>query len=210
MRLSPGAFNAHLAHMGQQFLYRKSFACPCTNSNSGAADPAHTLCRGMGRIWNPPVQGGAGVASSKTQREWAQFGVWESGDTVLSVPSDSPLYDIGQFDRAVALNNSDSFALVLTRGDNDELRIPTIKVTRVFWLDGAGAIVEGGIPTFDANGVLTWAAGEPPMGTKYSINGDKYVEYYCYGAFPGDRNQHSGALLPRRTVMRKFDLFGRT
>lgn len=209
MRLSPERFNAWLGNIGQQFLWRKSFACPCVNPQSGAADPAHALCGGLGRIWNAPLPGIAGVANQKTQREWAQFGVWESGDMVISVPSNSVLYAMGQFDRATMLNSTDPFSLVLTRGQNDVLRFPVVAIERVFWLNGGGTMVEGGIPTVDGSGALTWVAGEPPAAQQYTIHGTRFTEYYCYGPFPSDRGEHAGAALPKRAVLRRFDLFMR-
>ena len=33
-------------------------------------------------------------------------------------------------------------------------------------------------------------------------------EYYCFQEIPIDRPEHSGAALPRRVALRRFDLFG--
>ena len=43
----------------------------------------------------------------------------------------------------------------------------------------------------------------------YSLTGKKFDEYFIFGQYPSDRNQHSGMRLPRKLVARKWDLFGR-
>jgi len=210
MFLNPAAFNAHLNHMGQRFLYRKAVSCPCFNPHSGAAKPGCPHCGGKSWFWpGSPVPAVSGVASAKVQREWMQFGLFESGDVVLSIPSNSPMYEMGQFDRVVMLNSTDHFSMPMTRGQNDRFLIPIEKVTDVFWIDKQGEIVKGGIPKVAADGTLSWASGAPPAGTQYTIGGTRYSEYFCYGAYPNDRNEHKGAALPKRVVLRKFDLFGR-
>lgn len=210
MRLSASAFNAHLKKMGQSFAWRKSFACPCINPNSGAAKPDCPVCHGNGRAWLDPVDGHAGVASQKIQLEWANFGKYESGDSVISIPSDSALYAMSQFDRVTMLNSFDHFSLVLQHTGEETLRYKIKSVTRVFWLNASSQIIEGGIPDVAADGSLAWSNGEPPDGVSFTIEGERYAEYFCFGMFPSDRGEHYGALLPRRVILRKFDLFGRT
>lgn len=153
------------------------------------------------------------MAGTKTQREWAQFGVYESGDAVVTIGSDSPMYGMGQFDRVTALNATNQFSVTLIRGEAAEaskLALITLKsIDRVFWLTPDGtAVVEGGIPTV-ANGVPTWASGAPADGVQYAISGSRFLEYFCYGDFPSNRGEHSGAPLPKRVVLRDFDLFNR-
>lgn len=210
MRLSPAAFNAHLNHMGQKFKWRKAFRCSCVNPYSGAATPGCPQCGGKSWLWAAPVPAVAGVASQQIQVRWAQFGLWQDGDMVVSIPESSPMYEMGQFDRVLMLNSTDHFSLPLAHGDpNEKLFEPIEKITRVFWLDQDGAIVEGGIPTVNPDGTLTWTTGAPPPGVGYSISGTRYSEYFCWGPLPSDRNEHQGARLPKRLVMRRFELFGR-
>lgn len=209
MRLNPAAFNAHLEHIGQSYEWRKSFACPCVSPHSGAAKPGCPQCGGRGRIWSAAVAGVAGMAGAKVQRTWAQFGGYENGDVVVTIGSNTPMYEMGQFDRVLARNNTDVFSTVLTKGQGDRLFGSIRDVSRVFWLDGDGDIVEGGIPSVSSTGALTWASGAPAAGTQYTINGTRFAEYFCWGAYPEDRNEHQGAALPRRVVLRKFDLFSR-
>ena len=213
MRLNPAAFDRFLTHMGQQTRWRRSFACACLNAASGQPDPKHQLCGGKGRLWNPPVDTVVGVASQKVQITWANLGMYEAGDLVLSVQQASPVWDAGQYDRLLMLNASTSFSQPLTRGAPSERLIFSVKrVTRCFWLGPAPArqIVEGGIPVVSADGLLSWPnGGEPPAGTVYSLTGEKFDEYFILMDMPGNRNQHSGSRLPKRIVARKFDLFNR-
>lgn len=211
MRLNPIAFNAHLNSIGQRFQWRKAFRCPCMNPHSGAAKPGCPQCGGKSWLWAPPVDATAGIAGQKVQRQWAMFGLWQDGDMVVTIGSDSPMYDMGQTDRVLMLNSTDYFSVPLVRGGaNERLFDPIKAITRVFWLDQAGDVVEGGRPAIAADGTLTWpAGGEPPAGSTYSITGTRYTEMFCWGQFPSDRNEHGGAKLPKRVVLRRFDLFGR-
>jgi hypothetical protein len=213
MRFSRVAFNRHLENIGQKVVWRASYACPCVNPTSGAADPRCPLCVGIGRIWEKGVETVVGVASQKTHERWVKFGRSEVGDMVLSIPESSPMWDgAGQFDRVVSMNGLDGFSEVLTRGATTEkLRVPVNSISRVFWRDrnDPKQIVEGGIPKVDENGRLTWTEKEPPPGTQYSITGDRFSEYFMLDQFPSDRNQHSGVRLPKNVVLRKWHLYGR-
>lgn len=209
MKLSPAAFNQFLAHIGQRFLWRRAYDCPCINPHSGAARHDCPHCAGKGQVWDEPIEGVAGAAGYRVQREWAQFGVWESGDLVVTIPSNSPLYAMGQFDRVTMLNGTEPFSLTFTRGHNDVLQFPVERIDRVFWYDDDDSLVDGGIPTVAADGTLHWDSDEPPAGKRYSISGTKRTEFYCWGEFPSNRNMHSGEPLPRRVVLRRFDLFSR-
>lgn len=210
MHLSPEEFNAFLGDLGQQMAWRQSFACPCINPNSGAAKPGCPNCKGKGHFWSLPLNTVAGMSGQGAQKQWAQFGNYEQGDVVITIGSDSPMYAIGQFDRVTLLNNDEAFSMPLTRGMNDVLHFQVVRFTRCFWLNQAGALVDGGLPVVDGAGVLSWpAGGEPPQATQYSLCGVRSNEYYCFDSMPSERNEHSGAQLPKKVVLRKFDLFGR-
>jgi hypothetical protein len=213
MRLNPAAFDRHLTSIGQQARWSRSYACPCVNPTSGSPDPKHALCGGKGRIWDQPLDTVVGVASQKVQAQWAQMGMYEAGDMVLSVPQSSAMWDeVSQFDRILMLNSNDVFSQPFTRGaPTERILFKPEKMTRCFWLHPqTGAIVDGKLPVFDENGRPSWpAGGEPPPGVKYSLTGFKFSEYWVWGGFPSDRNEHSGARLPKRVVARKWDLFGR-
>lgn len=211
MKLNPAAFNRHLNHMGQRMLWRQSFACPCIQEHSGAADASCPLCKGKGRTWNAPIEGKAGVTQMQVNPSFQDFGAMEQGDLTLSIPSDSLLYIMGRFDRVTLLNSTDVFSRTLTRGMNDNLADMAVSsITRVFWLNPEGtAAVEGGIPTVSPDGVLTWTSGAPDPGVQYSITGLKFSEYFVYSALPSNRNEHMGAQLPKKVNVRLWDLFGR-
>jgi len=211
VRLNPAAFNAHLDNMGQKFMWSKSYACPNVNDDSGAAIPDCPICFGRGHFWPTAIAATSGVASQKTQQSWAQSTLYAQGDTVLSVPENSPIYGAGQFDRLLAVNTEEVFSLRLLAGEEDRLFGTTIAISRVFWLSlDNTAIIEGEIPAFDAHGNLTWPDGEgPPEGTSYSVSGSRRQEFYVFMDYPANRFEHMGARLPKRIVARRFDLFGR-
>lgn len=208
MRLSSSAFNRMLNQMGQTFAWRKSFACPCVNKNSGQAKPNCPHCSGKGRLWSKAVQGDAGIVSRSKMREFATFGVWDQDDIMLSIPSDSPLYDMGQFDRISALNRSEPFSINMVRGLNDVIKFPVLQVDRVIWMEN-DIIRDVALPTVNEDGTISWDDGAPPAGVTFSITGRRTPEYFCYQELPTDRPLHFGEKLPRRVALRRFDLFGR-
>ena len=211
MFLNAGAFNRHLAHIGQQVNWAQSFACPCVKRESGQPDPRCPHCLGKGHMWSASKPCVCGVASQKTQQQWMGSGMWTDGDIVVTVPGDSPMWAVGPFDRVTMLNGAERFSTPLTRGTPTErLMFRASSIDRVFWIDPVSkAIVEGGLPTMGADGRPVWGAGEPPAGVSYSITGQRLPEYYCLVEMPSSRNEHSGAPLPRRVVLRRFDLLGR-
>lgn len=212
MRFNPGAFDRHLANIGQKVQWRRSYGCACINPASGQPDPKHALCQGKGRLWDAPLTTVVGVASQKVQLAWIQAGMYEQGDMVLSIPQSSPLWDSGQYDRVLMLNSTTVFSQPLTRhAPSERIIFQVDKISRCFWLHPTTRlIVEGGIPVVDAEGRLSWPnGGEPPAGTTYSLTGTKFDEYFVWADLPSDRNEHSGMRLPKRLVARKFDLFNR-
>ena len=209
MQLTPVDFNNFLVGIGQTFSWRKAYICPCVNSatNSPKLDCPH--CAGKGFLWAAAVTGWAGVPSQKVQREFAKFGQWESGDMMLTIPSDSPLYGMGERDRVVQLNGDDPFSINLRRGVNDRLQWQVKTIERVFWLVGT-SIVEGSVPTQQSDGTLVFGStGAPPAGMTYSVTGKKYSEFFVFSDFPTDRGHHFGKALPIKVQLRRFDLFGR-
>lgn len=235
MYLEPLAFNALLGGIGQLFSLSRAFACPCLSVTSGAPQPNCPVCHGKGRTWIAPIQGDAGISGAKVQREWAMSGMWEQGDVVLTLPSDSAMYAMGQFDRVVMLNSSVSFSQTVANSTTP-LNFTAADVERVFWIDG-GVLVEGAIPTVNPDGTLVWPSAilpqtiaadgigygpnqmaldgilptvlMPPSGKQFSITGRKFPEYYCFSDLAQDRSHQHGSALPRRVVLRKFDLLGR-
>lgn len=172
----------------------------------------------------------------KVQREWANFGQWESGDVVVSVGSDTPLYAAGEMDRIVFTQSSESFDYIQSRGAATEWALlapapatvsaadlpvsfnaprqataafPVVAFDRCFWLTDAGdAIIEGGLPVQGTDGTLSWPnGGAPPLGRQYTLRGRKRPEYFIFKDFALDRAHFGGLALPRRLALRKWSLF---
>jgi len=82
----------------------------------------------------------AGVSGQKARTQYAQLGLWQADDVVLSIPCDSAVHGIGQWDRVVFPNTTLPFSLKFTRGGPDELLRYTqlAAIDRVFWLNNAG------------------------------------------------------------------------
>lgn len=194
--------------MGQNFAWRRAHACPCVNPNSGQAKPNCPYCLGKGRYWDDPVVGAAGIVGRDQMQQFAQFGIWDAGDIMLSIPSDSPLYAIGPFDRVAALNRSEPFSIAFVRGVNDVIRFPVIGIESVSWFDGTRLVTATDV-TAQADGTLVFASDKPAQGTTYSVTGRRTPEFFVYQELPADRPMHYGQPLPRRVVLRRFDLYGR-
>ncbi|WP_175787423.1 hypothetical protein [Burkholderia anthina] len=213
MRFSVDAFNTFLGGIGQAYNWYQATRCPCIDPHSGAAKPNCQLCFGKGYQFASAVPGVAGLSGQKTQRAWEQSGNYERGDIVVTIPSDTPLYAIGQFDRITALSATNPFSLVLTSGmaAKERLIFAVQSITGVSWINAAGTgMVQGGIPTVNANGTLSWPnGGQPPAGVQYTIKGTKFLDYFCFGEYAQNRAHNGGLTLPRRVVLRDFDLFNR-
>ena len=209
MRFNEAWFNKHLNGMGQTVLWRRSYSCPCINPSSSASDPTCPNCRGKGHTFDAPIEAVVAPASQKTQSEWAKLGLWVDGDIVVTLPASSTMYaDAGDGDRVTMLNATDKFNVILTHGAPSEvLLFKPVQIDRVFWRHPqTKALIDGGIPVVSDTGQLTWTAGEPPLGASYSMSGRRYSEYHLFNGFPSNRNMHHGAKLPKRVVMRKYDL----
>jgi hypothetical protein len=215
MQFSPQAFNNFLGpngNIGQQYKWFSSTRCPCADPNSGAPNPACPLCFGKGRQYAGGVDGVAGIAGQRAQRDWVAFGMYEQGDLVVTIPSNTPIYTMGQYDRVTALNTQQVFSQVLTSGDLlERIHTSVLTITNVYWLINDGTEVQqGGIPVVNEDGTLSWPnGGQPPAGVQYSITGTKMLDYYCWGMFPSNRNFQQGLALPRKVVLRDYDLFNR-
>jgi hypothetical protein len=210
MRLNPAAFNRFLPMMGQSAIWRRGYACPCIDVYTGQPSHTCTSCEGKGRLWDDPVDAGrVGIVGRDLTAKWAQMGQYNAGDVLLSIPSSSPLYAIGPFDRVVLSDRSEPFSDALVPGHNTRLRAPVLSIDKVLWKDEAGALVDGPIPSIGMDGLsLEWGGDGPPEGVAVSITGRRMQEFFCYQDQPFDRPHHGGAALPRRIVLRRFDLFG--
>lgn len=216
MQFSPLAFNQFLGengNIGQQYAWYQSAACPCVDPYSGQALPACPVCLGKGHIYpSQPVTGVAALAGQRAQKDWATFGQYEAGDLVLTIPEDTPIYTMGQWDRVTAMNTQQAFSNVLVSGSPlEKLWTSVIAVSGTFWLINDGTEVQpGGVPVVNADGTLSWPnGGQPPAGMQYTITGTKRLDYYCWGMYPTSRNFQQGLRLPRKVVLRDWDLYSR-
>lgn len=209
--LIPEEFNAFLADLGQAVLWRPSRVCPCRNRSSGAARADCPVCAGLGVVWDAGVASIAAMTGVKAQRSWAEFGRWENGDTVLTLPSDQPIYAMGEGDRVMLLHSSEPFSLVVPWGGTISGQVVSISACTSVDFDPEAETPEVTlpIPRVEPNGTLSWASGAPPSGTQVAVTGRRRPEYFCLQDFPQDRAHHQGRELPRRVVLRRFDVWGR-
>lgn len=213
MKLSPGRLNALLAELGQDVTWRKAYCCPCRTEYSGAAVEGCPVCGGRGWTWGEPIAGYLGLTGQKVQHEWKQFGEYMEGDVVVTLPSNSSTYGIGDYDRVRFPNSSTDFNVSLRRGRTDSpLPFSPISIERCWWIDDENQVVDGDPPTVGADDVPVWPAGAvaPDEGRQYGMRGRRYLEYFraCSG-YGQDRHHQHGDALPRKAVLRRFDLFGR-
>lgn len=213
MRFRPSHFDRFIDSIGQDVEWRHSYACACVNPETGSPDHKHALCKGKGRIWDPPVLTVAGVPSQNTTLKLITAGLWQNGDMTLTLPRSSPMWaSAGVFDRVTLLNSTDPFSMPMKRGaPSERLLFKVSSLERVFWLHPTTREpVEGSLPTVDADGHLIWGPdGAPPPGVAYSLTGQMYSEYFIFDHLPSDRNQHHGVQLPKKVQLRRWDLFGR-
>ena len=208
MQFSPDRFNKVINGRAQSMEWRKGYACPCVSRSSGAAAPNCPHCHGKGTLWDDAIPGLAALTERDTLRQWKDFGMLDSGDVVMIISSDSVLYDIGQNDRVIMKNRTVPFSLNLVSGVRDTLRLPVVSLDRIFWFLEDGSLSDGEIPDITPDGVMDFRY-PPPPDTTYSVTGRQNPEYFVWTSLPADRPHHQGARLPRRVVLRKWDLYGR-
>ncbi|MDR3517130.1 MAG: hypothetical protein P4M00_15055 [Azospirillaceae bacterium] len=212
MSVSPGEFNRLLRAMGQGVNWRAASLCPCRDRNSGAARIDCPVCAGRGVIWAPPVAAWTGITRMRIVREAVAFGAWLSGDEILTIPADSPLYAAAEDDRVVMTDSSEPFSLLLTRGVDDALVFTVVTIDSCGWLAADGqSIVAGSLPMVAGDGSLSWPIGQvgPDAGMQYSLRGRRRPEYFIFKELIRDRAHFGGKALPRRVVARRLDLWGR-
>jgi hypothetical protein len=249
MRFNQAAFNRLLSAtgggLGQRVAWRPAAPCPCADRHSGQPRVGCPIGDGRGGWWGMGGPAWTGLAGQKATRSWASSADYLSGDVVVTIPSDSPLWAAGERDRVTFNDSSQPFHQQMRRGENDQLgpahRAATLE--RVSWIV-AGALVdvppfgqpnvilnhkgkpylhadgwayqappdagEVQFPSVRADGTLVWAneAG-PQRGEGYVVEGRCRPEYFFFTELPSDRAHSGGMPLPRRCVLRLFDMAGR-
>lgn len=206
MFLSAARLSRMLCDLGQDVTWRKSYACPCVDAQTGQIQADCPQCNGIGRLWDAPVSSVVGIASGNAMRRFERMEILDAGDAMVVLPYDQPIYAMGEFDRLSFTQKTEAFSMVVVAGIHNRLRFEPKSIERVFWLVDDQP-VDGAIPAFDVDGNLTWNSGEePPAGAVYSVSGRRYPEYYCYLALPWDRPNARGQPLPRKILVRRLDL----
>jgi hypothetical protein len=208
MDLDPDAFNEFLGNWAQTVQWRQSDICPCRDPNSNAPSPTCRVCTN-GQIWAAAAATKLAISGQKVQTKWAQMGRYENGDVVCTLASDQAIYAMREFDRVLFTKSTEPFSRNLVNTGTPKLPFAVVQVDRLFWLnDALTQVVDGTIPTVGADGTITFGVNAPPAGAQFTISGRRNPEYYCYMELTQDRAHFDGAALPRRVVLRKFDLFG--
>lgn len=209
MIFNPDEFNTFLTGIGQQVQWRRAFACPCVNPNTGQAKINCPVCKGKAKVWQDPVDTVVGVVSGNVVNKWQQFGLADPGDVILSIPSSSPAYEIGPYDRVKFMNRTEPFSHNIVKGVNEKIRFSVVAIDKVFILTDNGAtLTEVAPPAINPDGSLNWAGVPIPDGATFSIAGRRHTEYFCFPDSFFGRPHHAGAALPRKVVLRRFDLYG--
>lgn len=199
-------FNTHLNEMGQDVAWRRAHACPCVNPASGQPKVNCKHCLGKGRIWKLPVPARTGVAGGNVMKKWVDFGGYAEGDVIVSIPSDSPLYAVGPFDRVLFLNRTEPFSQNVVKGVNEVIKFPVLELEQVSYIAGDD-VVDAPLPLILPDGSLEWSGVELPDGVTFSITGRRRAEYFCWPQTLLDRPHSFGLALPRKVVLRRFDLY---
>ena len=122
--------------------WRPSSVCPCVQAYSGAADPNCRHCDGKGHRWGDALATQAGIVSHDTARKYAPQTILDAGDVMLVIPSDQPIYQIGEFDRVVMTDRTEPFSLNLIAGVNAKLRFTPTTIDQVAWIAEDDELVE--------------------------------------------------------------------
>lgn len=212
MRFAPALFDQHLTLKRQMLAWRRASLCPCREPHSGAADPNCPTCEGRGVFWGVPRTTFAAAPGAAARRQFADFGRWEDGDIVLSVPATSALWDAGENDRVTLLQGHEQFQVRLVRTGTERLNFDAERIDRCFWLrPGDGAVIEASLPRLDAETrFLSWPDADhaPDPGAQFTLAGRRRPEFFIYRDLPMTRAHFDGQPLPKRMLLKKFDLFG--
>lgn len=146
MKLSPRILNAHLRHMGQDVAWQRAAACPCRDPHTGAARQGCPHCAGKGWFWGPGRRTRVALTGMRVAKEWERFGLYESGDVVVSIGSDSAAYAAGEKDRVLFLQSSEPVQHQAVHTGTEKLPFLPLDIERVFAVTDpaeSGALASG-------------------------------------------------------------------
>lgn len=207
--------NQNLNDKSQQATWETASPCPCKAKRTGGADAQCPVCFGVGVIWNNATICRIALQGMKSVKEFAMLGMWEKGDIMVSLPSDSAAYECGENDRFTLDDSRLRISQVLTRSATvDLLKYTSIMSIEQIWAIASGARVDftRGIDYALVGNVITWlapAAVPLPVGTQYSVVYVAHPQYYVYRDLVTDR-PHGSQDLPRKVHLRLMELFSRT
>jgi hypothetical protein len=211
MRLSPQLLDQHLNLKAQPMAWRRASLCPCRDPHTGGADSDCPNCNGIGTFWAAPRAALAPTTAARAARNFADFGRWEDGDVMLSVPGDSPLWGAGENDRVTLLKGEMPFQVKLAHDSLSRLNFSVARLDRCFWLSPNTRLpIEASLPRVDAQtGVVAWTdlTDAPDPGAQFTLIGVKRPEYFLYRDLPVSRSHFDGLRLPKRMLLRRFDLW---
>ena len=200
-----------LNNLGQDATWELAEVCPCKSTRTGGANVTCQVCNGNGLVWNVAIQCRVALEAMSSQREFAMLGMWEKGDIMISLPTDSAAYGAGEWDRFTLLNSTLRIDQVLMKGTNDTLKYSAIVSIESLWAIVAGMrtdFTQGIHFTLNGN-VITWLGTPIPIGTQYSVLYVTHPQYFCYRDLVMDR-QHGSQNLPRKVHARLMELFRKT
>ena len=197
--------------IGQAATWERASRCPCRSTRTGGADVACVVCKGIGWIWDAPQPCAFGVSGSTPSRKFAAFGEWEDGDVLLTIPSDSLAYDMGERDRITMTQSSLRSTEVLTRGTNETLRYSQPIALSTVWGIVANARQEFyDSIDFQLDGhTMLWLTTTLSAGQQYSVLYTARPQYFVYRELVGDRPM-GGRSMPRKVHVKLMELFNRT
>jgi hypothetical protein len=158
-----------------------------------------------------------GVSRVVLNQQFAQFGEWEQGDMIATVPARDvcgtvqEIYGIGDMDRVTLLDSVIRRNFVGTRGQQDVLLGRVVRIVMdAFYLDSGSPVpLAEGIDFRVTGNVVEWLRGTTPDGTAYSLRYIACPECFVWKTLEQPRAHDLGLALPKKVILRSFDLFGR-
>ena len=158
-----------------------------------------------------------GVSGVTFTKQFAQFGEWDRRDMIATVPARDAsgalleIYGIGDFDRVTLVDSVVRQSFVGQRGQADTVPERTIRaVTDAFGLhNGAKVPLEDGTDFRVTGNTVEWLSSALAVGEGYTLRYVASPEYFVWTSIEQPRAHDLGKALPKRVVLRSFDLFGR-
>jgi len=201
--------NNGITRAGQPALWFQAFTCPCRKPETLGADPTCPVCDGRGSRWDAGVAVQIGFATPQATREFDLPTAWVNGDAMITLPTDSPAYHAGEYDRFVLTETTYRYSSILSRGTTDTLPYHRIACVERVWMIANGQPItlrEYVDYRLDENR-LVWLTNAVPVGTQYAVQYRAMAEYFVFKDLVQDHHAFGDAL-PRKVHVRVMSLFG--